>query len=337
MIREHIFPEEFGRNIVWVMLSGFFLKIGAKENSYGHIIMPKNHFLFHLDHREINDNYLEYKHLHYIFLDGSVEYLEDQRFKKIKKEVNIYYVGKLSSFWKKIKNAYPLFSDDIDENLNTIEQVKKKFPIFFKKYFIKKSLTTIYNFNKFDLFFKHVFGKKKYVYYGYIKPIKSHLKKFQQLLNLDYSEIENFFYFQSKKYDLDFQISYICNYKNILIKRSNNENLPYINELILFMIRYAICTYLSKNDNFIIYDGLGGKKNYNVYEMFFGKHHTYLDFGSKVGFDKIYPRKALLLFSKKKNISFNINEDFLFKDLTSSNFYLKQKIHDFFNKLNVKL
>jgi hypothetical protein len=320
------------------MLSGFFLKIGAKENSLGQIIMPKDHFLFNLDSSEIKDDYLKYKHLHYIFLDGSVEYLEDQRFKKISKEINIYYVGKLDSFWKKIKNAHPLFSDDINENLDIIEQVKINFPIFFKKYFIKKSLTTIYNFNKVDLFFKHIFGKKKYVYYGYIRPIKSHLKKYQQILNLDYNEIENFFYFQSvKKYDLEFQICYICDFKNILIKRNKSEDLPYINELILFMIRYAICTYLSKSDDFIIYDGLGGKKNYNVYEMFFGKHHTYLDFGSKVGFDKIYPRKALLLFSKKKNISFNISENFLFKDLTSSNLYLKQKVHQFFDNLNVKL
>lgn len=339
MIRKHIFPEEFGRNLIWIMLSGFFLKIGAKENFLGHIIMPKDHFLFNLDSSEIKDkdDYLKYKHLHYFFLDGSVEYLEDQRFKKIRKEVNIYYVGKLNSFWKKIKNAYPLFSDDMHENLYIIEQVQKKFPIFFKKYFIKKLFTTIYNLNKFDLFFKHVFGKKKFVYYGYIKPTKSHLKKYQQILNLDYNEIENFFYFQIKKYDLEFQINYICDYKNTLIKRNKSEDLPYINELILFMIRYEICRFLSKNDDFIIYDGLGGKKNYNIYEMFFGKHHTYLDFGSKVGFDKIYPRKALLLFSKKKNISFNVCENFLFKDLNSSNLYLKQKIHNFFDKLNIKL
>src|SRR6056300_1321274 len=100
MIRKYIFSEEFGRNLIWVMLSGFFLKIGAKENFLGHIIMPKDHFLFNLDHSEIKDkdDYLKYKHLHYIFLDGSVEYLEDQRFKKIRKEVNIYYVGKLNSF-----------------------------------------------------------------------------------------------------------------------------------------------------------------------------------------------------------------------------------------------
>ena len=49
MIRNYIFPEEYGRNIIWVMLSGFFLKIGAKENSFGQIVMPKDHFLFNLD------------------------------------------------------------------------------------------------------------------------------------------------------------------------------------------------------------------------------------------------------------------------------------------------
>ena len=49
MIRKYLFSEEFGRNIIWVMLSGFFLKIGAKENILGQIIMPKDHYLFNLD------------------------------------------------------------------------------------------------------------------------------------------------------------------------------------------------------------------------------------------------------------------------------------------------
>ena len=37
MIRKYLFSEEYGRNIIWPMLSGFFLKIGAKENIFGQI------------------------------------------------------------------------------------------------------------------------------------------------------------------------------------------------------------------------------------------------------------------------------------------------------------
>jgi len=67
-----------------------------------------------------------------------------------------------------------------------------------------------------------------------------------------------------------------------------------------------------------------------------GNQHIYLDFGSKVGFDEIYPRQALLQFSNKKTISFNLEEEFLFKDIETSNLYLKEKIDEFFLKLNIK-
>jgi len=336
MIRDYLFSEKLGRNIIWVMLSGFFLKIGAKENSFGQIVMPKDHFLFNLDEKNIDNNYLKYKHLHYIFLDGPAHYLEDERFKKIKKEVNIYYVGKLNCFWKTIKNSQQLFSDDLNENLNTIELVKKKFPIFFKKYFLKKSFTTLGNLKKMDLSFKHILGKKRYVYYGYIKPIEKHLNKFQKILNLDYDDFKILFELKNNINNLQYKIRYICNLKDNLIKKSNIQNLPYINEFLLFMIRYVICSFLQDKENFFIYDGLGGDNNFNAYEMFFGKHHTYLDFGSKVGFDKIYPRLALLQFSNRESIRFDLDEDFLFQNMETSSIYLQKKIDEFFNKLNIK-
>jgi len=87
MIRKYIFSEEFGRNIIWVMLSGFFLRIGAKENILGQIIMPKDHYLFNLDEKKINNEYLNYNNLHYILLDGATEYLSDTRLGNIKKKL----------------------------------------------------------------------------------------------------------------------------------------------------------------------------------------------------------------------------------------------------------
>ena len=81
MIRKYLFSEEYGRNIIWVMLSGFFLKIGAKENTLGQIIMPKEHYLFNLDEKKINNEYLNYKNLHYILLDGSTEFLNNLNIK----------------------------------------------------------------------------------------------------------------------------------------------------------------------------------------------------------------------------------------------------------------
>lgn len=335
MIRKYFFPEELGRNIIWVMLSGFFLKIGAKENSFGQIKMPKDHYLFDLDKIDLDESYLKYKNLHYIFLDGPVHYLEDERFKKIKKKVNIYYVGKLNNFWKKIENAYPLFSNDLNKNIDIVRETEKKFPIFFKKYYLKKFFTTINNIRKINLSYNHIFGEKKYVYYGYIKPSKNHLKKYQQILNLDLNEIETFFGYKNSFQNLDEKLKYICSLKNILINQYI-KFLPYINELLLFMIRYAICDHLKNIKNFYIHDGLGGENNYNAYEMLFGKQHIYLDFGSKVGFDKIYPRQALLQFSNRKSVCLNLEENFVFKDINSSNLYLKEKIDEFFLKLNIK-
>ena len=102
MIRKHLFSEELGRNIIWVMLSGF-LKIGAKENLFGQIVLPKEHYLFNLDETKIDTNYLNFDNLHYIFFDGSTEFLNDKRFKQIKKQTKIYYVGRLENFGKMLK------------------------------------------------------------------------------------------------------------------------------------------------------------------------------------------------------------------------------------------
>ena len=191
MIRKYLFSEELGRNIIWVMLSGFFLKIGAKENFLGQIVMPKDHYLFNLDNKNLDQEYLNFKHLHYIFFDGSKEFLNDDRFKKIDGKINVYYVGKLNSFWKNIKNAQPLFSNNEDIELN-IKKIKKKFPIFFKKYFLKSFLTTIVNFKEINLSINHIFGKKKFVYYGYIKPLESDLAEYEKQLGIKNSNYEIF-------------------------------------------------------------------------------------------------------------------------------------------------
>ena len=49
MLRKFLFSEQYGRNVIWLMLSGFFLKLNAKENRFGQIILPKNQYLFNLD------------------------------------------------------------------------------------------------------------------------------------------------------------------------------------------------------------------------------------------------------------------------------------------------
>jgi len=112
-------------NVEWI-----FLRIGAKENILGQIIMPKDHYLFNLDEKKINNEYLNYNNLHYILLDGATEYLSDTRLENIKKKVNIYYVGKLDFFWKDIKNSESLFPDSLDEFNDFFPKIKKKFPIF---------------------------------------------------------------------------------------------------------------------------------------------------------------------------------------------------------------
>ena len=82
MLRQFLFSEEYGRNTIWLMLSGFFLKIGAKENLYGQIVMPEDNYLFNLDKKIFNNDYLKFNNLHYIILDGPVEHLNDNRIKE---------------------------------------------------------------------------------------------------------------------------------------------------------------------------------------------------------------------------------------------------------------
>ena len=66
--------------------------------------------------------------------------------------------------------------------------------------------------------------------------------------------------------------------------------------------------------------------------MFFGNQHTYIDLGSKVGYDKIYPRSALLKFCKRKTLDFICDEDFFLLDSSKSNLYLENKFDTFLNK-----
>ncbi len=338
MLRKYIFSEELGRNIIWVMLSGFFLKIGAKENLFGQIIMPKDHYLFNLDDKEIQKEYLNFKNLHYIFFDGSTEFFKDERFKKIEQKVNIYYVGKLNCFWKDVENAQPLFSDNLDDLNHNIVEIKKKFPIFFKKYFIKKIFTTLNNFKNYKLSINHLFGKKKFVYYGYIKPTERHLKEYQKYLGINKYNFKIFFEKTQNNKDLIYKINQICLIKEDLLKTSQKKYYPFINEFILFMIRNLICSLIKDNKNFLIFDGMGGDYNFNAYEMLFGNQHVYLDLGSKVGFDNIYPRQTLLRLFERNSISFNLQEShFFLKNIEDSKYYLLNYFNEFLDKLNIKV
>ena len=336
-MRKYFFSEEYGRNIIWPMLSGFFLKIGAKENIFGQIIMPKGHYLFNLDERKINDDYLNYKNLHYILLDGATEYLSDKRLQNLKNKenFNIYYVGKLDFFWKDIKNAEPLFSDNLDLN-NLIPLIKKNFPIFFKKYFLKKIATTLVNIKRIKLFNNHLFGNTKYVYYGYIRPTNDHLRIYERHLNLKNNQYKIFFEKCENYDDLKKKISYFCFLKKKISEEIDDKDYPYFSEFMLFMIRNILCNFLKEKSNFLIHDGSGGKANFNAYEMLFGNQHIYLDFGSKVGYDTIYPRQALIKLFNKEIVRFNLSENLLSMSLESSSLYLQKKIDEFLNDLNIK-
>ena len=338
MIREYLFSEEYGRNIIWIMLSGFFLRIGAKENIFGQIIMPKDHYLFNLDNKIINNDYLNYKNLHYFLLDGATEYLSDLRLKNLKgkENLNLYYVGKLNSFWKNIKNTTPLFSENLDELNDIIPKIKKTYPIFFKKYLLKKIFTTLVNLKNLKLCYKHIFSKTLYVYYGYIRPTDQHLKIYQNHLKLEYDQYKIFFDKCNNYYDLKEKINNFCILKEKILTEIKEKDYPYFNEFVLFMIRNILCNFLKGQNNFLIHDGLGGNFNFNAYEMLFGNHHIYLDFGSKVGFDTIYPRQAMLNLSKRKTVRFNLSENFLTMRQESSSLYLKNKTDEFLNNLNIK-
>ena len=333
MLRKFLFSEEYGRNVIWLMLSGFFSRINAYENRFGQIILPENHYLYNLDNEIKNEEHLQYDNLHFIVLDGPVQHINDIRISRLKKDINIHYVGKFDNYWKKIKNAQPLFQNDNLEYFSQIIEIKKKYPNFFKKYFFKQFLTTLSGINKIKLFSNHCFKSQKYVYYGYIRPTDNHIKFFRKFINVSSTKLNNFFKGNSSLENLKSNIKEICHLKEALILNTTEDKFPYVNEIILFIVRNIICNYLRDKKNFIIYDGLGGKNNFNAYEMFFGNHHVYLDFGSKVGYDKVYPRSALLDINNRRSVRFICEEKFFNFEYSDSYSYLDSKIDEFLSQL----
>ena len=98
---------------------------------------------------------------------------------------------------------------------------------------------------------QHIIENSRYVYYGYIKPSDDHLKKFEKILNLKDIKLKLFFLSKSNKDEMQNKIYKICNLKETLIKNNDMSNLPYINELLLFIIRFTICDFLKKKKIFL--------------------------------------------------------------------------------------
>ena len=254
----------------------------------------------------------------------------------LKKKINIHYVGKFDHYWNKVKYSQPLFSKTLAEHEINISKIKNKYPIFFKKYFLKRFLTTFTGVKSLNMFTNHLYKSQKYVYYGYIKPTKNHINSFKNFINIDKRKLD-FFFDKSLSLDgLKKNIKELCNLKELLISTNKENNFPYVNEILLFIIRNILCNYLRDKKNFIIYDGSEEKKNFNAYEMLFGNNHLYLDFGSKVGYDLVYPRSALLANSNRKSIRFICEEIFFNLENEKSYIYLDNKIEEFLGKLNFK-
>jgi hypothetical protein len=93
---------------------------------------------------------------------------------------------------------------------------------------------------------------------------------------------------------------------------------------------------LKEKRNFFIYDGAGGDFNFNAYEMVLGNQHIYLDFGSKIGTDTVYPRQALLNLSNRKTVRFALSESLFSMNKDNSHLYLQDRIDKFLHDLDVK-
>ena len=159
---------------------------------------------------------------------------------------------------------------------------------------------------------------------------------YQTKLGINKYNFHIFFENTNNKVELKEKINLLCKIKNDLLNSLGKKCYPYLNEFYLFMIRNLICNILKKNENFLIYDGLGGNHNFNAYEMFFGNQHTYLDLGSKVGFDKIYPRYALLELFERDIVSLNLDENSFYSQNEDSSSSLYESVNNFLNKLNIK-
>ena len=334
-IKKKLLFETWGRHSHYLLSSGLLTRLKAKESKNGQIILPNGHCICDFNLKE-NIDYSLYDNLHIILFDGIKDYVEKKYFfdKYSSKKIYIHYIGKFDHFWKKIPNSCLLYDNNIEDFKKNLIISKKLFPNVYSQNLRRLFITSV-NFTKnYSLFYKYYFSGKKNIYFGNIYPKQEYLIYIKNKYHLNEKDIELLLN-QKDKINIDIKIKVLVNliFKiKDLIKHDQDYNI--LIEFINTFFRLIIATHLSRYENFFIYDGKFYNKNFfNIYNSLGGNHHVYLDFGSKIGFDPIYPRVDDIIKYKKNYKLTHLEEKILFLNKEETKDYFEIKLHNFLNDL----
>ena len=336
MLSVNPFFNRWGRFSYYLLSSGLIERLGGFQ--YGNTIkLPHNKDILILRSKDTHKKQkYENKDLSIILFDGIEEYLGNQSlFEELSNnKLSFYYVGKFDKFWKKVPNSFQLYPfNTYDDFLyKQISYSKLYSKLYFQRN--RQLLVTINNSLKKPKIFSEIFfGKPKYVYFGNIKPSNSLIKYYK---NFGINE-EHFISFCNDTIEitnLDSKIKLFCEIKDIYLSKFIIDKPHIIISFINLLLRNLIVNLIKTNKKVLVYDGqFKGTNFFNAYQCYGGIQHTYIDFGSKLGFDTIYPRIDDIFKYKKKYLYIKIDENFILMNKLNSHTYLYKLILNFIKKL----
>ena len=180
------------------------------------------------------------------------------------------------------------------------------------------------------MFSKFTLGSPKIIYFGNIVPKNEYLENISEKFNISLKKLNVFFEKVEKYENLSAKIKIFSELKDRILQKTKSNFYPDLLELFNIIIRNVLCEYLKSFNNIQIYDGkYKNRLFFNAYESYFGKQHTYLDFGVKIGYDEVYPRVDEIIRYKNNGLFFLLDENFFFFDKIKTYQYLEEKINSF--------
>jgi len=331
--RRKFFFEQWGRESYYLLTSGLLQRLNAREDETGKIILPENHYICDFDSDFSKKKYESKSNLHIVILHGINEY---KRKRSIinnffpNKNIHIHYVGKFDYYWNNIENSnilYPFSRFEFEKNLI---KIKEQFPNLYNQQY-RRFLITLNNLKKnVTLFSKFTLGSPKIIYFGNIVPKNEYLENISEKFNISLKKLNVFFEKVEKYENLSAKIKIFSELKDRILQKTKSNFYPDLLELFNIIIRNVLCEYLKSFNNIQIYDGkYKNRLFFNAYESYFGKQHTYLDFGVKIGYDEVYPRVDEIIRYKNNGLFFLLDENFFFFDKIKTYQYLEEKINSF--------
>ena len=264
------------------------------------------------------------------------DYLSKQFFydKYSNKKLHIHYIGKFDYFWNNIPDANLLYKDNLSTFNDNLDNVKKFFPITYSQNF-RRYLITISNCKKdYSTFIKFFFNSKLNIYFGNITPKKSYISNLVDYFMIDETKIYNLI-LDDDAISIEKKVKF---FNEIIFqikdKIKNKKNYQVLIEFINIFFRIIISNFIKNTKNTFIYDGHFLNKNFiNIYNSLGGNQHNYIDFGSKVGFDTIYPRVDDIIKYRQNYKLVSLDEEILNFNEKNLETYFLDKIIDFKSNL----